>query len=91
MGGPEHPWFEGQHLTGVDFAPYLSAAFGAEYSTNPAVPDTYFNGQVAYKITQSSSVSGFVGQRRGALRCVGGVCRIYPAFEGARIDATVRF
>lgn len=91
VGGPEQPWFEGQHLTGVDFAPHLSAALGVEYSTNPAVPDTYFNGQVAYKITQSSSVSGFVGQRRGALRCVGGVCRIYPAFEGARIDATVRF
>ena len=90
-GGPEAPWFEGQHLTGVDWAPHLSAAFGAEYSTDPGVPDTYFNGQVSYKITSSSSVSAFVGQRRGSLRCVGGVCRKYPAFEGARLDATVRF
>lgn len=91
VGGPADPWFEGQHLTGVDWSPHLSAAVGVEYSTNPAVPDTYFNGQVTYKITQSSSVSAFVGQRRGSLRCVGGVCRIYPAFEGARLDATVRF
>ncbi len=91
IGGPEEPWFEGQHLTGVDWSPHLSAAFGVEYSTNPAVPSTYFNGQVTYKITQSSSIGAFVGQRRGSLRCVGGVCRIYPPFEGARLDATIRF
>ncbi|MBK7581035.1 MAG: hypothetical protein IPI67_12580 [Myxococcales bacterium] len=91
VGGPDEPWFEGQHLTGVDWSPHLSAAFGVEYSSNPGVPATYFNGQVSYKITSSSSVSAFVGQRRGALRCVGGVCRIYPPFEGARLDATVRF
>jgi hypothetical protein len=90
-GGPAEPWFEGQHLTGLDWAPHLSAAFGIEYSTNPAVPDTYFNGQVTYKITPASSVGLFVGQRRGSLRCVGGVCRVYPPFEGARLDATVRF
>lgn len=91
VGGPEDPWFEGQHLTGVDWSPHLSAAFGVEYSTNPSVPDMYYNGQITYKITQSSSVGAFVGQRRGSLRCVGGVCRIYPPFEGARLDATVRF
>ncbi len=91
VGGPEDPWFEGQHITGVDWSPHLSAAFGVEYSTNPSVPDMYYNGQLTYKITQSSSVGAFVGQRRGSLRCVGGVCRIYPPFEGARLDATVRF
>ncbi|MFO0566581.1 MAG: hypothetical protein U0263_13010 [Polyangiaceae bacterium] len=91
IGGPEEPWFEGQHLTGIDWSPHLSAAVGVEYSTNPAVPSTYFNGQVTYKITQSSSIGAFIGQRRGSLRCVGGVCRIYPPFEGARLDATIRF
>ena len=91
LGGPEDPWFEGQHITGIDWAPHISASFGVEYSTNPAVPSTYLNGQLTYKITTSSSVGLFVGQRRGSLRCVGGVCRIYPPFEGARLDATVRF
>ena len=91
MGGPAEPWFEGQHLTGIDWAPHLSVAFGVEYSSNPAVPATYFNGQAVYKITTASSIGVFVGQRRGALRCVGGVCRVFPPFEGARLDATVRF
>ncbi len=90
-GGTGDPWFEGQHLTGLDWAPHLSVAFGTEYSSNPSVPSTYFNGQVTYKITPASSVGVFVGQRRGALRCVGGVCRVFPPFEGARLDATVRF
>jgi hypothetical protein len=37
------------------------------------------------------SVSLFVGQRRAALRCVSGVCRQFPPFEGARIEITSRF
>ena len=38
-----------------------------------------------------NSVSLFVGQRRGALRCVSGVCRLFPPFEGARLEVTSRF
>jgi hypothetical protein len=37
------------------------------------------------------TVSLFVGQRRGALRCVSGVCRQFPPFEGARLEVTSRF
>lgn len=85
------PWFEGQHLTGIEVAPHFNAALGVEYDTKPGVPGRYFNGQIGWKVTSDSSVSLFVGQRRGALRCVGGVCRVFPPFEGARLDATVRF
>jgi hypothetical protein len=93
LGGPEDAWFEGQHLTGVEWAPHLSTAFGIEYDTRPGpgTPDTYFNGQVAWRFTSDTSVALFVGQRRGSLRCVGGVCRVFPPFEGARLDATLRF
>jgi hypothetical protein len=37
------------------------------------------------------AVSVFVGQRRAALRCVSGVCRQFPPFEGARLELTSRF
>ena len=37
------------------------------------------------------TVSVFVGQRRGAIRCVSGVCRRFPPFEGAKIEITSRF
>ena len=32
----------------------------------------------------------FVGQRRGALRCISGVCRQFPPFEGAKLELTSR-
>ncbi|MFT3767052.1 MAG: hypothetical protein QM820_16260 [Minicystis sp.] len=38
-----------------------------------------------------NSVNVFVGQRRAALRCVSGVCRQFPPFEGARLEITSRF
>lgn len=91
VGGPVGPWSEGDELFGFDYAPHWSAALGFSYDTNPAVPLTYVNGQVGYRVTSDSSVSLFVGQRRGALRCVGGVCRVFPPFEGASLDVTLRF
>src|SRR5262249_4524083 len=36
-------------------------------------------------------VAVFVGQRRPALRCVSGVCRQFPPFEGAKLELTSRF
>ena len=91
VGGPGAPWSEGDELIGFDYAPRWSAALGFSYDTNPAVPPTYVNGQLGYRLSSDSSVSLFVGQRRGALRCVGGVCRVFPPFEGAALDLTLRF
>ena len=36
-------------------------------------------------------VGVFVGERRPATRCVSGVCRQFPAFDGARLEITSRF
>ena len=91
LGQADEPWNEGEHVTGVEWAPRFSVAFGFEYSSNPQVPSTYLNGVASYRLSSDSSVSLFVGQRRGSLRCVGGVCRIYPPFEGTRLDVTARF
>jgi hypothetical protein len=91
LGGPPEPWLELQHLTAIEWAPRLTAGVGLEYTGNPQFPPTYVNGVISYALSPSSNVSIFAGQRRGGLRCVSGVCRIYPPFEGVRIDATFRF
>jgi len=91
IGGPGSPWSEGDELLGFEYAPHWSVAVGFSYDTNPAVPPSYVNGQLGYRLSSDSSVSLFVGQRRGALRCVGGVCRVFPPFEGAALDVTLRF
>ncbi len=90
-GGPGEPWFEGQQLLGFDWAPKFSAGLGLEYDTNPQTPPTYVNAQVKWRFSSDSNLALFVGQRRGTLRCLGGVCRVFPPFEGARLDLTARF
>jgi hypothetical protein len=59
----------------------------------------YVNGGIQYKSNSSDhaweqvldTVTLFVGQRRGAVRCVSGVCRLFPPFEGAKLEVVSRF
>jgi hypothetical protein len=37
------------------------------------------------------TVNLFVGQRRGGIRCVSGVCRPFPPFEGVKLELSSRF
>ncbi len=93
------PWVEGENLLALNFNPSWSFIFGNEALTRPGFPTLYFNGSIVYrrksqdkwydKVFESARL--FVGQRRAALRCVGGVCRVFPAFEGARIEIVSRF
>jgi hypothetical protein len=91
LGPQQTPWYEGENTLGLDWGSAWAFAFGTEYNTDVKPPTTYFNGNVRYRPTPDSSIGLFVGQRRGALRCVGGVCRVVPGFEGVRLDASVRF
>lgn len=91
VGGPRDAWFEGQHSTGIEWGERVSLAFGVEYDSRPDTPNHFFNVMAAYRPMDALSLGLFAGQRRGALRCVGGVCRVYPPFEGARLDVTVRY
>ncbi len=85
------PWMEIQELLAVEYDGKLTVGTGFDYTGDPQFPPTYFNGLVHYNLSSSSSLSFFAGQRRGGLLCVSGVCRVYAPFEGARLDATVRF
>jgi hypothetical protein len=91
LGGPPEAWFEGEHVTGIDWGSAWSFAAAVEYDTNPLPPDWFLNGLVRFRPTPESTLALFVGQRRGSLRCVGGVCRMVPGFEGVRLDASLRF
>ncbi len=73
--------------------------------TKPAVPQQdlchYFNGGITWRSNAGGkrtplkmlfdTVTLFVGQRRGALRCISGVCRQFPPFEGAKLELVSRF
>ncbi|RYZ09401.1 MAG: hypothetical protein EOO73_03635 [Myxococcales bacterium] len=90
-GGPGVPWSEGEEVLGLEWAEHSSIGLGAEYDTRPGVPHRYFNVEISHRPTPATRVALFAGQRRGALRCVGGICRLYPPFEGVRLDVALRF
>jgi len=70
----------------------LVVAAAADYSTRSTSEHTWFpNGSVEWKYTDSGSVKAFGGYSRGGLKCVGGVCRILPEFDGAWVQWVERF
>lgn len=85
------PWVEGENYLSVLYSPKITAAFGYEYTTAFGDRKDFFNGQILYRFTSDKTVRVFFGQSRPALRCVSGVCRQFPAFEGAKIEAVLRF
>ena len=84
-------WYEGENYVSLRMAPKWVFGAGFEYTTLIGQPTTYVNGSVVYKFTSSSNVRVFVGEQRGAFRCASGLCRFFPAFEGARAELTLRF
>jgi hypothetical protein len=84
-------WSEGENYIALRMAPKWVFSQGFEYTTMVGQPSLYFNGSVLYKFTSSSNVRLFVGEQRGAFRCASGICRFFPAFEGGRLELTLRF
>lgn len=84
---------EGTLLAGVRLVkPALAVALGYDYTTEPTQPKRdYWNGNLEWNITPSSSLRLVVGSTRGGLKCVSGVCRVVPQFEGAKLTATLRY
>ena len=70
----------------------LVVAVAADYSTRATAVHTWFpNGSVEWKFTDAGSIKAFGGYQRGGLKCVGGMCRILPDFDGAWLQWVQRF
>lgn len=91
VAGGEEPWFQGENYAALKIVPKWVITQGFEYTTLVGQPTTYFNGGLLYRFTGDSNVKLFGGQQRGGLKCVSGVCRIFPAYSGVRAEVTVRF
>ncbi len=87
------PWREGQIYLAVKWAPRFVLAGGYEFTT--AAQETlhqhnFFNGSFQWNINSGTSVRLFGGGMRPGLKCIAGVCRVFPAFEGAKLEVVVR-
>lgn len=94
-GSEENPrakyYAQGFHTTAFKIAPKWVIGQGIEYYTLLGQPAKYINGQLLYRFTSESNFKLLVGQQQGGLRCISGVCRVFPAFEGIRAELTLRF
>jgi peroxiredoxin len=67
-----------------------------ERTTDPAVvfiagKKNWWAGQVEVRLSGGHSLRLFVGSTKGSMKCAGGVCRLFPPFEGIRLEAFLRF
>jgi hypothetical protein len=85
------PWIQGFHQTAFKIAPKWVITQGIDYTTLLGFSTLYFNGALLYRFNSQTNIKLFVGQQQGGLRCANGVCRVFPAFEGARAEFTLRF
>jgi hypothetical protein len=85
------PWWQGEHYNALKIAPKWVLSQGFEYTTLIGFPTYYLNGGILYKFTSQSNLRLYAGQNRGGLRCISGICRVFPSFDGARAELTLRF
>ena len=88
----EDDYIEGTSYVTVNLPPHWSLTAQFEYLTSEGQQDKVFaGGFVQFKFTADSWVRVFAGKGKGGLKCSGGVCRIFPDFEGVKLESTVRF
>ena len=86
-------WLEGQVYLSFKAAGVWSVAIGTEYYTKApkSIRANYFNVGGSWQILKNLLVRLFVGGQRAGIKCVNGVCRNYPGFDGARIEVVAKY
>lgn len=86
------PWNEGETYLAFIWSPHLTLAVGHEYTSRASEKLLHFGSVFAqYRFTSDKVVRLFAGQTRENIRCISGVCRRFPAFSGAKVEAVLRF
>ncbi|MCB9639118.1 MAG: hypothetical protein H6727_09520 [Myxococcales bacterium] len=78
---------------GYTFSGIGSIAFLFSYTnenSDPSIRQLYFAGELKILLSRFGYLKLFYGNVRGGLRCVSGVCRIFPPFEGFRTELLFR-
>jgi hypothetical protein len=54
--------------------------------TRDEIRSEFFAGILSWEATRWMKVRSTIGTQRGGLKCIGGVCRIYPSFSGYHLE-----
>jgi hypothetical protein len=87
-----HPWSWGYAYLSLKRSAW-TATLGYEYNTQN--PDLWRpqnpNAGFSWIISDHYTVRAFAGGREAGLRCINGVCRVFPGFTGASAELVVRY
>ena len=94
--GPDYAYYEIRSALSLHRSPRWVASVLYERTTDPAVvfmsgKENWWAGQLEVKLPGGHSLRLFVGSTKGSMKCAGGVCRLFPPFEGVRLEAFLRF
>ena len=88
-------WYlRGSTYIGIEDARWGSATFELGYDESESFANRdwiYYAGIVSLDLWDSQQMRVTAGTQRGGLKCVAGVCRIFPAFKGAKLEWVARF
>jgi hypothetical protein len=89
--GPDN-WHEGTLVVGYRKRPWFAVNGILDYSTQTGQAQNWYpGGQAEFDFNDSSNIRVFGGASRGGLKCVNGICRIFPPFQGVKATLTLRF
>jgi len=99
-------WHEGETYLAFKCASKAAFITGYEYTTRQLFvkPGAFLTGTIngtpiqhfvnfgaQFRFSDALMLRLFVGQQRGALKCVSGICRQFPNFEGAKAELVVSY
>lgn len=88
----DRPYVRGTTLVGVDKSDLGSLLVEVGYDTfDPTQRNLFLAGIAAWRSMDWMQVRAVLGSQRGGLKCIGGVCRDFPAFTGGRLEAVVYY
>lgn len=88
-------YFERRSFFSFHYSPRLILTVFFEQTNDPEIlfiknKKNWWAGQIEVKISPSNSIRIFFGSTKGGVKCSGGTCRLFPPFEGLRIEAIFR-
>lgn len=88
----DQSWREGNITLSYRSRPKFAVGAVLDYTTASGQPAVFYPGGTAeYDFTEASNIRLFAGSSRGGLRCISGVCRIFPPFTGLKSTLTLRY
>jgi hypothetical protein len=89
---PCHVWTQGYAYLSLKRTS-ITVSGGVEYYTQflNLYQPYYFNASASWIATNSLLVRAFVGGREAGLRCINGICRFFPGFNGVNLEIVAHY